>query len=282
MRRVLYLWLPRWPIDRRRMALSPRADGPAEEAPFATVSQAGGRRLLAAVNRGAAEAGLAPGMPLADALAFLPGLETAAAEPEEDRAALRRLAEWCGRYSPWTAPGGADGVHVEIAGSAHLWGGDKALARDLAGRLDRRGVASRIAVADTLGAAFAAAHFAAMPGSPAILPPGEQRALLAPLPVEGLRLDPAAAAGLRRLGLARIGDLYPMPRAALARRFGDSLARQLDRALGEAPEPLSPLGEAPTRRLRLSFAEPIADPADLARAIGRLAQDLAYWLARDG
>ena len=282
MRRVLYLWLPRWPIDRRRLALSPCAGAPAEETPFATVGGLGGRRLLAAVNRRAAEAGLAPGMPLADALAFLPTLGTAAAEPQEDAKALRRLAEWCGRYSPWTAPDGTDGIRVEIAGSAHLWGGEAALARDLAGRLDRRGVASRIAVADTLGAAFAAARFAAAPNAPAILPPGEGRAFLAPLPVEGLRLDPAAVAALRRLGLGRIGELYPMPRAALARRFGEGLARRLDRALGDEPEPLSPLGEAPTRRLRLSFAEPIADPADLARAIERLVRDLAHWLARDG
>ncbi|HVH75307.1 MAG TPA: DNA polymerase Y family protein [Stellaceae bacterium] len=282
MRRVLYLWLPQWPIDRRRMTSSKGAGGPAENAAFATVGELGGRRLLAAVNRSAAEAGLAPGMPLAGALAFVPGLETAAAQPQEDAKALCRLAEWCGRYSPWTAPDGPDGVLIEIAGSAHLWGGDKALAEDLAARLGRRGLASRIAVADTLGAAFAAAHFAAAPGMPAILPSGGERALLAALPVEGLRLDPAAAAALRRLGLRRIGDLYPMPRAALARRFGEGLAHRLDRALGEAPEPLSPLGEAPTRRLRLSFAEPIADPADLARATRRLARDLAHWLARDG
>src|SRR5580704_16199146 len=150
MRRVLYLWLPRWPIDRLRLATrsSPRrhcAAAPAEELAFATVVEAVGRRLLAAVNPGAAAAGLAPGMPLADALSFLPGLATAAAEPAEDAAALRRLAEWCGRYSPWTAPDGADGVRIEITGSAHLWGGERALATDLAARLDHRHVSGRIA-----------------------------------------------------------------------------------------------------------------------------------------
>ncbi len=61
---------------------------PAEEAPFATVADTAGRRLLAAVNPAAAAAGLAPGMPLADALSFLPGLATAPAEPAEDAAAL--------------------------------------------------------------------------------------------------------------------------------------------------------------------------------------------------
>src|SRR5439155_1805301 len=118
MRRVLYLYLPDWPIDRLRRAgtipsLSPNAS-PAEAGPFATVAAAGGRRLLAAVNPQAVAAGLAPGMPLADALSFLPGLATAAADPAADGAALTRLAEWCGRYSPWTAPdfqsgGGTDG-----------------------------------------------------------------------------------------------------------------------------------------------------------------------------
>ena len=34
--------------------------------------------------------------------------------------------------------------------------------------------------------------------------------------------------------------------------------------------------------MRLSFAEPIADPADLARAIERLTEDLTVRLAREG
>ena len=221
-------------------------------------------------------------MPLADALSFLPGLATALAKPAEDAAALRRLAEWCGRYSPWTAPDGADGVRVEITGSAHLWGGERALAADLAARLDRRGVASRIVVADTLGAAWAMARFAETHDSVVILPPGELRAALASLPVEALRLDPITAQGLRRVGLKRVGNLYAMPRDALARRFGETVARLLDQALDELPEPLSPLGEVPSRRVRLSFAEPIAEPADLMLATERLTADLVLRLAREG
>ena len=287
MRRVLYLWLPRWPIDRmgrsaRMLSRGKNSAAPAEDAPFATVIEAAGRRLLAAFNPAASAAGLAPGMPLADALSFLPGLATAAAEPAEDMAALRRLAEWCGRYSPWTAPDGADGVRVEITGSAHLWSGEPALAADLMSRLDRQGIASRIAVADTLGAAWALARFAQTGERIVILPPGDGRTGLTPLPVEALRLDPATAQGLRRVGLKRVGDLYAMPRAALARRFGEAVARRLDQALDDLPEPLSPLGEAPVRRVRLSFAEPIADPADLALAAERLAEDLVLRLAREG
>jgi protein ImuB len=278
----MYLWLPRWPINRRRLSQRKNSGEPAEEAPFATVADAAGRRLLAAVNPAAIAAGLAPGMPLADALSFLPRLATALAKPAEDAAALRRLAEWCGRYSPWTAPDGADGVQIEITGSAHLWGGERALAADLAARLGGRGVASRIVIADTLGAAWAMARFAEASDNVVILAPGELRPALASLPVEALRLDPITAQGLRRVGLKRVGDLYAMPRDALARRFGETVARLLDQALDEMPEPLSPLGEVPSRRVRLSFAEPITEPADLTLATERLTADLVLRLAQEG
>ncbi|HYM71751.1 MAG TPA: DNA polymerase Y family protein [Stellaceae bacterium] len=316
---MLYLFLPRWPIDRlRRAGLLPngnlsvgpgdlprkpaapstvpprRRPGPASaeaaaptcppEPPFATVIAANGRQVLAAVNPEAETLGLRPGLPLADALSFVPGLATRPAQPGEDDDALRRLAEWCGRYSPWTAPDhrSGGGVKVEITGSAHLWGGEAALAADLARRLARQGIAHRLAVADTLGAAWALARFAADERAPAIVAPGETRAALMPLPVAALRLDPVLVEGLHRAGLRRVGEVLAMPRDALARRFGADLARRLDQALDAVPEPLSPLGETPARRVRLSFAEPIADPADLARAIERLTLDLVSRLAREG
>jgi protein ImuB len=281
-RRILYLWLKHWPLDRLRRAAprqSKNSAVPAEGIPFATVVDIAGRHLLAAVDPAAAARGLAPGMPLADALSYLPGLATQPAQPEEDAAGLRRLAEWCSRYSPWTAPDGSDGVKIEITGCAHLWGGEERLAADLETRLDGLGIAGRIAVADTLGAAWALARFAAA-GEPTILPPATLPMGLAALPVEALRLDPVAVCGLRRVGLTRIGDLRTMPREALAHRFGERVTRRLDQALGDLPEPLSPLGEPPMRRVRLGFAEPIADPADLARAAERLTTDLVLRLAR--
>jgi len=246
------------------------------------VTAAGGRRLLAALNPAATAAGLAPGMPLPDALSFVPGLMTMPADPAADAAALTRLAEWCGRYSPWTAPDNPDGVKIEITGSAHLWGGEAALVADISRRLKRQHIEHRIAIASTLGIAWALARYAADAGAPALPTPQDERPALAPLPVEALRLDPDTVQGLRRVGLRHVGELYPMPRDALARRFGDAVARRLDQAFGDLPEPLSPLGETPSRRVRLSFAEPIADPADLARAIERLTEDLTTRLAREG
>jgi protein ImuB len=279
------LYLPDWPTDRLVRATGRDPDKPLATfvAEAAAAAGAGGRRQrIAAVNRAAARAGIRPGLPLADARALLPGLDIAAADPAGDAAALRRLARWCGRYSPWTAPDGADGVRLDITGCAHLQGGEAALASAVAARLHRFGFACRAAIADTPGAAWALARYgedggsdgAASAASIVVAPPGGMRAALAPLPPAALRLAPADAALLDRLGLRRIGDLYALPRADLARRVGADLMRQLDRALGAAGEPLSPLPECPARQARLAFAEPIADPSDLARAIRRLADAL--------
>ena len=259
-----------------------RSDKSADELPFATVTAAQGRQWLAAVNPAAASRGIAAGLPLADALSFLPGLATRPAEPAEDAAALGRLAEWCGRYSPWTAPDEANGVKIEVAGSAHLWGGEAELAADLSRRLTRQRIVHRLAIADTLGAAWGLARHAASEGAPLIVAPEKTGEAIAPLPVAALRLDPAIVQGLQRVGLRRIGNVANMPRDALARRFGEDVARRLDQALDALPEPLSPLGEVPSRRVRLSFAEPIADPADLTRAAERLTRDLVTRLAREG
>src|SRR4051812_2913808 len=177
MRRVMYLYPPCWPIDRLRRlgekrvaATSSRSAAPVDAAPFATIVATGGRRLLAALNPAAGAAGLVPGMPLADALSFLPSLATVPADPAADAAALTRLAEWCGRYSPWTAPDGLDGIKIEITGCAHLWDGETALTIDLAGHLARQGIAHRIAIADSLGVAWALARHAAAEGGPIIVP----------------------------------------------------------------------------------------------------------------
>ncbi|MBV9523089.1 MAG: DNA polymerase Y family protein [Alphaproteobacteria bacterium] len=240
----------------------------------------GSRRLVAAVNEAAAAAGIAPGLPLADAQAFLPGLAVCESDPAGDAAALRRLAEWCGRWSPWTAPDGADGILLDITGCAHLWGGEEELMADILARIAGQGFASKAAIAGTSGAAWAVARFGE--GGSRIVPPGAEHAVLAALPTAALRLASETVAALERLGLKRIGDLGAMPRAALARRFGDGVARRLDQALGAAGEPVSPLRPAPARRQRLAFAEPIATPEDLARACRHLVAALCRGLAAEG
>lgn len=241
-----------------------------------TVVVTGGRVMVAAVDARAAACGLLPGMTLADARALQPALEVRPADPAADARALARLADWCMRYTPWVATDGADGLWLDVTGCAHLFGGEPALLADLANRFERFGHAIRLGLADTPGAAWAVARFAQGPA--VILPPGQQRPVLADLPVAALRLPPPVVAEFERLGLRRVGDLYPLPRAALVRRFGLEPGRRLDEALGRIEEPISPR-EAPTpHEVRLSFAEPIGAAESIAAALDRLLAGLCRHL----
>jgi protein ImuB len=289
MKRVISLWLPWFATDRLCRLRQDWLDSP-----LALVGENRGRLALHAVNAAATEAGLHAGMSLADARAVLPELRTSEADPEAEDRALVRLADWCGRFSPWTAPdeegsgaafAGGGSVWLDVTGCAHLFGGEKAMLREIVARLDALGFTACAAAADTPGAAWAAVrHMAAEGGRrrSAVVPRGRARDVLAPLPVDGLRLPPETSAGLRAVGLRRIGDLMPIPRTALSDRFGSVVADRLDQALGERPEPISPLAPSSPWFARTGFAEPIGRAEDIAEAVRGLARDLAAALEADG
>lgn len=222
-------------------------------------------------------AGVFSGMALADARAIVPGLVTLPADPAADAALLARIAAWCGRYTPWTAPEGSDGIWLDVTGCAHLFGGERAMLKGLLSRLAGFGVMAQGALADTPGAAWALSHF---DRDSRVVPPGGAEKALARLPVAALRLEPDAVAGLRRLGLKRIGDLYALPRAPVRLRFGDDVMRRLAQALGRIAEPVSPRRAPPRFRARLAFAEPIGRADDIAEALRRLLHDLCAQLDR--
>src|SRR6185312_13336746 len=127
----------------------------------------------------------------------------------------------------------------------------------------------RAAMADTAGAAWALARFAEKQAD-LFCPDKVQRAALAALPVDGLRLDKPILETFLKPGLRRIGDLYPLPRAPLARRFGAPPLALLDQALGRIDEPIEPRRPPPAFRTRLAFAEPIGRSEDIAAATSRL------------
>ncbi len=262
--------------------------------PAATVAWSDNCPTLVALNPHARAIGLRVGMRLADAHALVPELVTAEVEPDADRALVEQIASWCDRYTPWVAVdplgaalaapdarticgaggyGGDAGLLLDVTGCSHLYGqgetGERALMADLVQRLSRHDFTCRAAMADTAGAAWALARFAETQAA-LYCPHNGQRDALAALPVDGLRLDPSTLETFLKLGLRRIGDLYSIPRAPLSRRFGDLPLSRLDQALGRVDEPIEPRRPPPLFRSRISFAEPIGRPEDIAAATDRL------------
>jgi protein ImuB len=277
MRRIVSVWLPAWPIERLRRT-TPAAVP--DDKPLVLVETGSHGIRITALNARAAAEGVRIGQALADARAALPALLSRPAELRRDRAALLRLARWCGRYGPNRNIDDADGLWIDVTGVAHLYGGEAGLLRDLCSRLSRFGLTVRAGLADTLGAAHALAHFAP---PPAIAPVGATQEQLAALPVAALRLVPETVLLLQRLGLKRIGQLYSLPRAALNRRFRSTEAAaavltRLDQALGIRTEPVRPLAEPPALFVQRSFADPLISSAGLEAEAGRLAEELCAHL----
>jgi len=238
----------------------------------------GNAELIVALDATSEKFGLHRGLALAQARAMYPGLTAVAEDPAADARLLEGVADWCLRYTPLIACDPPDGLLLDITGCAHLYGGEEKLIGDLAGRLGRAGFTHRIAVAGTIGAAFAAARF----GASGLHGNGKERALLSPLQLAALRLFPETIAALGRVGLKRIGDIVDLPRAPLAARFGAELLRQLDRALGREHEPLCPRLPVARYLADQRFAEPISREDDVLAIVERLAGRLKATLERQG
>ena len=221
---------------------------------------------------------------------MIPHLICESADPEADRRALKALAEWTGRWSPSVSldPScdGLEGLFLDVTGATHLFGGEAALLRQIRDRLAEAGIGAAVALGPTPGAAWALARWCGAEGSTPIATEDTVRDRLADLPIEALRVGTQALTQARRFGLNRIGDLYPMPRAGLARRFreegGVDLVRRLDQALGHAGEALVPVRAPPRYRVWETWAEPISDLAGVEGRLPALLADLVAVLERDG
>jgi protein ImuB len=274
--RMLSLWLRRLSTD--RIARSRKASREASQAPLAVYGKRGNADVLVAIDDVAARYSLAAGLALTQARAMHPSLEAVPENTEADAQFLESIADWCLRYTPLIACDATDGLLLDITGCAHLYGGEAALIADLAARLERAGLAFSIAVAGSIGAAYAAARYGA-PGSHAN---GNERKVLTPLPLASLRLASETVASLARVGLNRVGDIIDLPRAPLTARFGGTVVRQLDRALALEDEPLTPRLPVAPYIAEQRFAEPIAREEDVLAVTERLASRLKLALERRG
>ena len=264
------LWFPRLASDR---ALRRKP----QDGPFALSLRTGSADRIHCLNAAAEAAGLSRDMGLADARALCPGLRSAPAAPEADARFLRLLARWSGRYCPWIGLDGADGLVLDITGSAHLRGGEAALVGDLRARLGRAGLTLRSGLADTRGAAWALAHTGG-----GIAPAGATAAALGPLPVAALRLDGATCGVLERLGIATVAELAALPRATVTRRFGPVVLLRLDQALGAVGEQIAPLADPPRFAAQMTLAEPIGLARDVMAGIERMLPPLCRRLEERG
>ncbi|MCZ2290502.1 MAG: DNA polymerase Y family protein [Burkholderiales bacterium] len=252
-----------------------------------------GQQILAA-NDTAAEAGVQPGMKRATALALAPMLLLGQADARRDREALQAVAHAALAFTPSVALEGSATVLLEVATSLRFFGGADALLARLRQALAPLGHCTRIARAPTaLGAALLARWQGEADAAAASRQDRQdqqdrqglqsaqdlaalQRALDA-MPITLLDAAREHAPALQAMGLQRLADLRHLPRAGLARRFGQALLDEIDRARGTRPDPRKWLCAPEAFDARLELAAR-ADRADqVLHAAARLLVRLVAW-----
>jgi len=246
--------------------------------PFVLAAPDHGRMLVTAANVLAETAGIYNGMAVADARALIPSLEVLDDQPELSIKLLSGIAAWCIRYSPAVALDLPDGLMLDISGCAHLWGGEKQYLTDIRKRFKHFAYDVRIAIADTMGTAWAIARFGQHTD---IVEPSEQNTALLSLPATALRIENETAERLEKLGLLKISQFINMPRSALRRRFGQQLLERLDQALGNAVEAFIPVQPPEPFQERLPCLEPIVTATGIEIALQKLLSSLCFRLQQE-
>ena len=116
-----------------------------------------------------------------------------------------------------------DVVWVDITGSAHLFGGEEALAQDLAERVRELGHRVKVAVSVGPELARAFARWAAPPSRASasgvnVIAPARTALAAAELPIQALPLGPDNLGYLTRLGLLTLGECSSCARVKITRR----------------------------------------------------------------
>lgn len=177
-----------------------------------------------------------------------------------DREALASLVPWCEQFSPSVAVDTMEppeSLLLDVTGLAGLFHGEESLVEHVQREFGRRGLTTRVALADTPGAAWGLAHYGEMAQPFLVVPTGQTLAELSSLPIEALRLEnPECVETLKDLGLRRIGQLLSFSRDSLAARFGPELLLRLDQASGAVEEVVATCHPAPAVGAEWIFEHP--------------------------
>ncbi|MEZ6059632.1 MAG: DNA polymerase Y family protein [Planctomycetaceae bacterium] len=245
---------------------------------------------IVAVSPDAWSAGVRPGMPLAEARSMAAPFSTSSSigrapaasrpvteflewSPADDRTGLLEAAEWTRSFAPIVSLDELpvpDGLLLDITGCGPLFGGESVLAEQLFSVMRRRGYRCRIAISDSVAAAWAFAHAdtagsqkprrtadsrrsssaSSLPTAAewnlpvVIIPPGQSLNYLQPLPLPTSRLPLSDVQILSQLGILNIAQLLSLPVEDLPSRVSATTVKRIRQLQGIEAELLTSIPEA--------------------------------------
>ncbi|PLZ03024.1 UMUC domain-containing protein DNA-repair protein [Burkholderia sp. WAC0059] len=225
--------------------------------------------------------GVHAGITRSHALALAPGLVLLDPDPARETRALEALALALLAYTPQVSFAPSHTLLLEVGSGLRLFGGLRALLARVTETAAGFGYVVRVACAPTAWGAWLLAQARVQRAGRrwhAVRETTLARVLDA-LPVS---LAPFAAEhglAFEQIGCATLADLRRLPRAGVARRFGDGVLDWLAQAYGEAPDPREPFRAPPSFHAELELQARVDNAQALLFAARRLVMQLAGWLA---
>ena len=240
---------------------------------------------IVSANSAARALGIKPGIKRATALALAPQLTLGQAAPARDAQALIAVAHAALAFTPHVVieppsaaqPGASPHtVLLEVQASLRYFGGLAALRRRLRAALAPLGHRlNMVSAATPLGAALLAREHRELD----CVDLAATRRALSAMPVWLLGPGRAHWEALQGMGLRTLADLKTVPRDGLARRFGELVLSEFDRALGQRPDPREPLSLPPAFASRLELFARADTGAQLLHGAAVLLERLVAWLS---
>lgn len=195
----------------------------------------------------------------------------------DDIKLIRKAALWLSQFTPRIGLEQRELI-LDLTGTERVNNGEDTVTGRIIGAFKRKGIPARCSIAPTIGAAWAIAHFT--PGPITIVRDEPLKEVLAPLPIEALRIEKEAAISLRELGITKIGDILKLHPKTLGIRFGYRLLGRLDQALGRAEEAFVPLRIQERLTARRRFEIPLTRHDSVSAILLRLFNEVFFKLER--
>ncbi|MDP6107462.1 MAG: DNA polymerase IV, partial [Candidatus Brocadiia bacterium] len=239
------------------------------------------RGVVASASYEARRFGVRSAMPMRTALQRCP--QATRVRPHFDRytQVSRQLMAILRELSDLVEPLSLDEAYLDATGAVASGRPPGEIAAELRSRVRAElGLTISVGVATSKSVAKIASDMD-KPDGLTIVPPGAERAFLAPLAIEKLwGIGPKTAVRLRREGIGTIAELAARPPEWWATRFGKTGPHLRHLALGEDDSPVVEHRERKSVSAETTLAEDTGDPGVLEELTDRLSQSVSRHLKR--
>ena len=249
--------------------------------PLAVGGSPESRGVVAAASYEARKYGVRSAMPMRTAFNICPGLLRVGARFGRYREVSRKVMDIFHDVTPLVEPLSLDEAYLDITDEVTPDQTAEDLARSLKQRV-RRELGLTISVG--VGASKSVAKIASdleKPDGLTVVPPGTERAFLAPLPVGKLPgVGPKTQERLASEGVVTVGDLAKRTDEWLLSRFGRNGEYMKRLATGQDDRPVQTSRDTKSVSSETTLARDTGDPEALQELVNRLSQDVSRSLER--